>query len=117
MDHLVTYQYWAIVMLLWSANQFGSGQAAPAALVLDEIVSRMWDRLRLGHLAVRERVGNLVRWGFFAEATIRKHKAVSLTPHAARAVSTGLAEIRPWLAELHDRLVPHPVAMAPAKLA
>jgi hypothetical protein len=127
MDHLVTYQYWAIVMLLWSANRFGSERAdpaaptsatlAPVALVVDEIISRMWDRLRLGHLAIRERVGNLVRWGFFAEETIKKHKAVSLTPHAAAAISAGLAEILPSLAELHDRLVPQAAAMAPVSLA
>jgi hypothetical protein len=104
MDHLVTYQYWAIVMLLWAASPFGSDRAGPAALVVDEIISRMWDRLQLGHLAIKERVANLIRWGFFAEETIKKHKAVSLTPVAGEAISAGLSEIRPLLVELHQRL-------------
>jgi hypothetical protein len=111
MDHLVTYQYWAIVMLLWSASPFGSDRGSPSALVVDEIISRMWDRLRLGHLAIKERVGSLIRWGFFAEETIKKHKAVSLTPAAGAAISSGLAEIMPLLADLHDRLVPEPAAV------
>ncbi|HEY3909317.1 MAG TPA: hypothetical protein VGM07_05440 [Stellaceae bacterium] len=106
MDHLVTYQYWAIVMLLWSASPFGTDHGGPTALVVDEIISRMWDRLRLGHLAIKERVANLIRWGFFAEETIKKHKAVSLTPQAGAAISSGLAEIMPLLADLRDRLVP-----------
>src|SRR6266566_2218261 len=75
MDHLVTYQYWAIVMLLWSASPFGGGRPDAPAIVIDEINSRMWDALRLGHLAIKERVGNLNRWRFFAEQTIKKHKA------------------------------------------
>lgn len=104
MDHLVTYQYWAIVMLLWSAGALGSDNGAPA-LVIDEIISRMWDRLHLGHLAIKERVANLIRWGFFAEQTIKKHKAVSLTPAADEAISAGLAETMPLLAALHSRLV------------
>jgi hypothetical protein len=104
MDHLVTYQYWAIVMLLWAASPFGSDRVGPAALVVDEIISRMWDRLRLGHLAIKERVANLIRWGFFAEQTIKKHKAVSLTPFAGEAINGGLSEIRSLLGELHDRL-------------
>ena len=58
MDHLVTYQYWAIVMLLWLASPYGSDRADAPALVIDEINSRMWDVLRLGHLAIKERVGN-----------------------------------------------------------
>ncbi len=82
MDHLVTYQYWAIVILLWWASPFGSDTANSPALVIDEINSRMWDALRLGHLAIKERVENLIRWGFFAEQTIKKHKAVALTPVA-----------------------------------
>jgi hypothetical protein len=100
MDHLVTYQYWAIVMLLWTASPFGSEAAAPA-LVIDEINSRMWDALRLGHLAIKERVGNLIRWGFFAEETIKKHKAVSLTPLAGAAISRNLVETKPLLRELY----------------
>ncbi|MGH7029270.1 MAG: hypothetical protein ACREE9_19485 [Stellaceae bacterium] len=117
MDHLVTYQYWAIVMLLWSASPFGSAHGDPSALVVDEIISRMWDRLRLGHLAIKERVGNLIRWGFFAEETIKKHKAVSLTPPAGAAVSTGLAEIMPLLADLRDRLVPERGTVISAHIA
>ena len=105
MDHLVTYQYWAIVMLLWSTSASGGERAGPSALVIDEIISRMWDRLRLGHLAIKERVANLIRWGFFAEETIKKHKAVSLTPVAGDAISAGLAETRPLLVDLHGRLV------------
>lgn len=103
MDHLVTYQYWAIVMLLWSASRSG-GSAAGAAVVIDEIISKMWDALRLGHLAIKERVGNLIRWGFFAEETIKKHKAVSLTPFAEAAISHGLAEILPLLSDLRSKL-------------
>jgi hypothetical protein len=106
MDHLVTYQYWAIVMLLWSASSFGSDRADASALVIDEINSRMWDALRLGHLAIKERVGNLIRWGFFAEQTIKKHKAVALTPGAGSAISKSLAETKPLLAELHAKLLP-----------
>jgi hypothetical protein len=105
MDHLVTYQYWAIVMLLWAASPFGRDAAASPALVIDEINSRMWDTLRLGHLAIRERVGNLIRWGFFAEETIKKHKAVSLTPRAGAAISKSLKETKPLLRELHGNFV------------
>jgi hypothetical protein len=101
MDHLVTYQYWAIIMLLWTANAYGDGRAA---LVVDEVISRMWDRLRLGHLAIKERVANLIRWGFFAEATIKKHKAVSLTRVAEDAISAGLGEMQPYLVALRERL-------------
>jgi hypothetical protein len=117
MDHLVTYQYWAIIMLLWSASPFGGNRGGPTALVVDEIISRMWDRLRLGHLAIKERVGNLIRWGFFAEETIKKRKAVSLTPHAGDAISSGLAEIMPLLAELRERLTRQPPAVVSAKIA
>ncbi len=117
MDHLVTYQYWAVVMLLWSASPFGSDRGGPSALVVDEIISKMWDRLKLGHLAIKERVGNLIRWGFFAEETIKKHKAVSLTPQAGAAVSAGLAEIMPVLADLRDRLTGEPAAVIAAKIA
>jgi hypothetical protein len=117
MDHLVTYQYWAIVMLLWSVSAFGSDRVGSGALVVDEIISRMWDRLRLGHLAIKERVGNLIRWGFFVEQTIKKHKAVSLTPVAGGAISAGLAETRPLLVELHGRLVPQHVGPAAGKVA
>jgi hypothetical protein len=117
MDHIVTYQYWAIVMLLWSASPLGSDRVGPSALVIDEIISRMWDRLRLGHLAIKERVGNLVRWGFFAEETIKKHKAVSLTPVAGEAVGVGLRAIRPLLIDLHGRLVADRVVASPGKVA
>lgn len=105
MDHLVTYQYWAIVMLLWSSSSFGSDYTNVPALVIDEINSRMWDALRLGHLAIKERVGNLIRWGFFAEQTIKKHKAVALMPGAGSAISKSLAETKPLLAELHAKLL------------
>ena len=78
------------------------------ALVVDEINSRMWDALRLGHLAIKERVGNLIRWGFFAEETIKKHKAVALTPVAGSAIGKSLAETKPLLQDLHAKLVaPH----------
>jgi hypothetical protein len=105
MDHLVTYQYWAIVMLLWTASQFGSDHPTSPALVIDEINSRMWDVLRLGHLAIKERVDNLIRWGFFAEQTIKKHKAVALTPLAGSAVSKSLTETKPLLHDLYAKLV------------
>ena len=117
MDHLVTYQYWAIVMLLWSASPFGSGRTAAPALVIDEINSRMWDVLRLGHLAIKERVGNLIRWGFFAEQTIKKHKAVALTPLAGEAISESLTATKPLLQDLHGKLVPHPAEIARTKSA
>jgi hypothetical protein len=117
MDHLVTYQYWAIIMLLWSSSSFGHDRGGPTALVVDEIISRMWDTLRLGHLAIKERVGNLIRWGFFAEETIKKHKAVSLTPFAGAAITTGLAETMPLLADLHDKLVPEHAAVSSARVA
>jgi hypothetical protein len=107
MDHLVTYEYWAIVMFLWSASPFGNDHADTPALVIDEINSRMWDALRLGHLAIKERVGNLIRWGFFAEQTIKKHKAVALTPAAGPAISKSLAETKPLLRELHAKLAPN----------
>lgn len=113
MDHLVTYQYWAIVMLLWRASPLGNNHSGAPALVIDEINSKMWDALRLGHLAIKERVGNLIRWGFFAEGTIKRHKAVSLTAFAGSAIIDGLAETRPLLDELHAKLVsrrPEPVS-------
>jgi len=105
MDHLVTYQYWAIVMLLWWASPFGSDDAASPALVIDEINSRMWDALRLGHLAIKERVDNLIRWGFLAEQTIKRHKAVALTLTAGAAISKSLAESKPLLEDLDAKLV------------
>lgn len=117
MDHLVTYQYWAIVMLLWSASSFGSDRSGPTALVVDEIISRMWDTLQLGHLAIKERVGNLIRWGFFAEQTIKKHKAVSLTPVAGATITTGLAEMMPLLTDLHDKLIPKHIAVSSIRVA
>jgi hypothetical protein len=104
MDHLMTHQYWAIVMLLWWASPFGSDDANSPALVIDEINSRMWDALRLGHLAIKERVDNLIRWGFFAEQTIKRHKAVALTPVAGSAISKGLSESKPLLKDLDTKL-------------
>ena len=117
MDHLVTYQYWAIIMLLWWASPFGSDQAGASALVIDEINSRMWDALRLGHLAIKERVDNLIRWGFFAEQTIKRHKAVALTPVAGSATSKSLSEAKPLLEDLHARLVLQTAEIIPARSA
>ncbi len=117
MDHLVTYQYWAIVMLLWRASALAGDRSGARALVIDEVNSKMWDALQLGHLAIKERVGNLIRWGFFAEETIKRHKAVSLTPFAAAAVGAGLAEAKPLLDELHARLAARTRELAPARLA
>jgi hypothetical protein len=113
MDHLVTYQYWAIAMLMWSASSAGG---APA-LVVDEINSKMWDALRLGHLAIRERVGNLIRWGFFSELTIKKHKAVAITPFAGAEIGRGLAETRPVLEQLYRKIVSPPAALVTARTA
>src|ERR1700730_17149942 len=112
MDHLVTFQYLAIVMLLWWRSPFGVDDTGSPALVIDEIHSKMWDMLRLGHLAIKERVGNLIRWGFFNELTIKKHKAVSLTPLAGEAISKGLAETKPLLADLYAKLVPQAAEQA-----
>jgi hypothetical protein len=117
MDHLVTYQYWAIIMLLWWASPFGSEQPSSPALVIDEINSRMWDALHLGHLAIKERVDNLIRWGFFAEQTIKRHKAVALTPVAGSATSRSLAETKPLLEDLHTRLVLHAADLIAARSA
>jgi hypothetical protein len=117
MDHLVTYQYWAIIMLLWWASPFGSDQPSSSALVIDEINSRMWDALHLGHLAIKERVDNLIRWGFFAEQTIKRHKAVALTPVAGSATSKSLAETKPLLLDLHARLISQAADVIPARTA
>jgi len=117
MDHLVTYQYWAIIMLLWWASPFGSDLARSSALVIDEINSRMWDALRLGHLAIKERVDNLIRWGFFAEQTIKRHKAVALTPVAGSAISRSLSEAKPFLQNLHAKLVSQAAEVIPARSA
>ncbi len=117
MDHLVTYQYWAIIMLLWSPSRFGSDHDGPAALVIDEIISRMWDRLRLGHLAIKERVANLIRWGFFAEETIKKHKAVSLTAAAGEAINGGLVATQPLLIDLHGKFVAEHIRVVSGKVA
>jgi hypothetical protein len=117
MDHLVTHQYWAIVMLLWWASQFGSDSANSPALVIDEINSRMWDALQLGHLAIKERVENLIRWGFFAEQTIKRHKAVALTPVAGAAISKSLSDTKPLLQELHGKLVLQPADVITARSA
>lgn len=117
MDHLVTYQYWAIAMLLWSASSFGSeGDGAPA-LVVDEINSKMWDALRLGHLAIRERVGNLIRWGFFSEQTIKKHKAVAMTAYAGAMIGKGLIETWPLLEQLYGKIAASPAAIVSARTA
>src|SRR5260370_6480158 len=103
-------------MLLWSSSPFGSDRPnSPPALVVDEINSRMWDALRLGHLAIKERVGNLIRWGFFAEQTIKKHKAVALMPVAGSAISESLAATKPLLHELHAKLVPQVATAYPAQ--
>jgi hypothetical protein len=117
MDHLVTYQYWAIIMLLWWASPLGNDQSSSSALVIDEINSRMWDALRLGHLAIKERVDNLIRWGFFAEQTIKRHKAVALTPVAGSAISKSLSEAKPLLEDLHARLVSQTAEVIPARSA
>ena len=117
MDHLVTYQYWAIIMLLWWASPFGSDRPSSSALVIDEINSRMWDTLRLGHLAIKERVENLIRWGFFAEQTIKRHKAVALTPAAGSATSRSLLEAKPLLGDLHAKLVSQAAEVIPARSA
>ena len=82
----------------------GSDGAGSPALVVDEINSKMWDALRLGHLAIRERVGNLIRWGFFSEQTIKKHKAVALTPFAGTLIGKGLVETRPLLEQLYRKI-------------
>jgi hypothetical protein len=117
MDHLVTYQYWAIIMLLWWASPFGNDQPSSSALVIDEINSRMWDALHLGHLAIKERVDNLIRWGFFAEQTIKRHKAVALTPGAGSAISRSLSEAKPLLEDLHAKLVSQAAGVIPARSA
>ena len=117
MDHLVTYQYWAIVMLLWWASPFGIDNATSPALVIDEINSRMWDALRLGHLAIKERVENLIRWGFFSEQTIKKHKAVALTPVAGEAISKSLAETKLLLQDLYAKLAAQPADVIRARSA
>jgi hypothetical protein len=116
MDHLVTFQYLAIVMLLWWKSPFGADDAESPAMVIDEINSKMWDMLRLGHLAIKERVNNLIRWGFFDELTIKKHKAVALTPLAGETISRGLADMKPLVRQLHGRLVPAR-ADAPVRVA
>jgi hypothetical protein len=77
----------------------------------------MWDALHLGHLAIKERVDNLIRWGFFAEQTIKRHKAVALTPLAGSTTSKSLAEIKPLLEDLHTRLISQSAAVMPARLA
>jgi hypothetical protein len=117
MDHLVTHQYWAIAMLLWSASPLGGdGNGAPA-LVIDEVNSKMWDALQLGHLAIRERVGNLIRWGFFTEQTIKKHKAVAITPLAGTLIGKGLAESRPLLEQLYRKIAAPAAEMVAARTA
>jgi hypothetical protein len=56
--------------------------------------------------STKERVANLIRWGFFAEQTIKKHKAVALTPVAGSAISASLSATKPLLHELYTKLVP-----------
>jgi hypothetical protein len=102
--HLVTHSYWAIVMFLWARAAYEADCANPPAMIVDEINSKMWDTLRLGHLAIKERVDNLIRWGFFIERSIKKHKAVSLTPVACAAMRRSLTETKPLLRALHDKL-------------
>jgi hypothetical protein len=104
-------------MLLWWASPFGSDQPNSSALVIDEINSRMWDALRLGHLAIKERVENLIRWGFFAEQTIKRHKAVALTPVAGSTISGSLSEAKPLLEDLHAKLHPAAAVLTPARSA
>ncbi|MBV9860629.1 MAG: hypothetical protein JO267_00615 [Alphaproteobacteria bacterium] len=111
MNHLVTYQYWAIVLLLWSSGAGGKDGAPLPPLVVDEIISKMWDTLKLGHLAIKERIENMIRWGFLAEQTIRKRKAVSLTPVAAEATGNSLAQTMPLLRELHAKLEQQPATV------
>jgi hypothetical protein len=117
MDHLVTYQYWAIAMLSWSASPFGSDAAGSPALVVDEISSKMWEALQLGHLAIRERVENLIRWGFFSEQTIRHHKAVAMTPFAGSMIGKSLAETRPLLEQLYRKIAAPSAPVVAAKSA
>jgi hypothetical protein len=59
----------------------------------------------------------LIRWGFFAEQTIKKRKAVALTPIAGSAISDSLAETKPLLRELHGKLGPHQAEVISARLA
>lgn len=114
MNHLVTYQYWAIVMLLWATGAVSQSGGAAPAMVVDEIISKMWEALKLGHLAIKERVDNLIRWGFFEERTLKKHKAVLLTAAASEATSRSLAETMPLLRGLYQKLLPE---QADAKVA
>jgi len=108
MNHLVTYQYWAIVMLLWVIGAFDQGAESGTPVVVDEIISRMWETLRLGHLAIKERVDNLIRWGFFEERTVKKRKAVLLSSNAAQAMSRSLSETMPLLRDLYRQFLPAP---------
>jgi hypothetical protein len=104
-------------MLLWWASPFGSEQPSSPALVIDEINSRMWDALHLGHLAIKERVDNLIRWGFFTEQTIRRRKAVALTAIAGSAVSKSLEETKPLLDDLEAKLASRRTGVIGARLA
>jgi hypothetical protein len=67
-------------------------------------------------LAIRERVGNLIRWGFFSEQTIRKHKAVAMTALAGAMIGQGLAGIWPPLEQLYRKIATSTAAI-PAKTA
>jgi hypothetical protein len=117
MNHLVTYQYWAIAMLLWATSAFAQSEDTTSALVVDEIISKMWEALRLGHLAIKERVDNLIRWGFLDESTIKKRKAVSLSADAAEAMSRSLTETMPQLRELYRKLLSDQVEATAAQTA
>jgi hypothetical protein len=77
----------------------------------------MWDALHLGHLAIKERVENLIRWGFFTEQTIRRHKAVALTAIAGSAVSKSLEETKPLLDDLEAKLASRRTGVMGARLA
>jgi len=62
-------------------------------------------RIDLNVSAIKERVDNLIRWGFFTEQTIKRHKAVALTPVAGSAISKTLTEAKPLLDNLDAKLV------------
>jgi hypothetical protein len=65
----------------------------------------------------QRRVENLIRWGFFAEQTIKKHKAVALTPVAGEAISKSLADTEPLLRDLHAKLASRPAQVITARSA
>ena len=73
MDHLVTYPVLGDhhAAVVGEPARQRSGGLRPA-LVIDEINSRMWTPSTLGHLAIKERVDNLIRWGFFVRTNNRR---------------------------------------------